>query len=491
MHFLLRAVVVLLMLATQARADPPHMLRDIIAPQDPSQFIARENALRHDINDNFLLGNAANPTFPWAKMRIGILAPPGAATDDVLFTLVTAAPVQTDLKAFYVLHQTNGVPLSGINGMYGGIFAALQDIRSTVSDIDEASPSYVGMFGTGRATAAGGEGGVDTTLAAPANPGDMTITVVDSTGFVDGKNLQIVTDLGTVSTNTVSGAPVGNVITLSTGVGSAAGAGNLVYRWKGSVKGLGAQSSVASGSTGMLMGSAEFSMTAEAGSQPYIKWILALTSNHNDAVSALGPYDTGLMFSRAGASVGTKTGIAFSPVGGHNLVNTGGTLIKAFLGAYTGGIDFSTSTFSGTAWSSPGFIVDGIGNNYISNAAPQQRLTNTGVSISAGGLWRKTVSNVGTVAWQVNTAVAGDFSSAITPLLLTPTGGVLASSPTAIATNSTDPFLYIPTMTGPPTGAPASAAAGRTAIVWDSTNKKFCAYNQPTTAWECSAAFSP
>jgi hypothetical protein len=95
------------------------------------------------------------------------------------------------------------------------------------------------------------------------------------------------------------------------------------------------------------------------------------------------------------------------------------------------------------------------------------------------------------MTWQINTAIAGDFATALSPLTLTATGGVLASRPTAIATNGTDPFLYIPTMAGTPSGVPTSAAAGRTAIVWDSTNKKLCAYNQPTTAWACSAAFTP
>lgn len=70
---------------------------------------------------------------------------------------------------------------------------------------------------------------------------------------------------------------------------------------------------------------------------------------------------------------------------------------------------------------------------------------------------------------------------------LTATGNSLLAGSTALATNATGSFPYIPTMAGAPTGVPASATAGQTAIVIDSTDHKICWFEQATSAWKCAA----
>lgn len=54
----------------------------------------------------------------------------------------------------------------------------------------------------------------------------------------------------------------------------------------------------------------------------------------------------------------------------------------------------------------------------------------------------------------------------------------------ALATDATDGFLYIPTCAGAPTGTP-TAATGRVALIYDTTNNKFYVYNG---AWKGGTA---
>jgi hypothetical protein len=63
-------------------------------------------------------------------------------------------------------------------------------------------------------------------------------------------------------------------------------------------------------------------------------------------------------------------------------------------------------------------------------------------------------------------------------------GGTLG---VALATTATDPFPFIPTMAGTPTGTPTFAAAGQAALIIDTTNHKLCWYEQVNSAWKCAA----
>lgn len=101
--------------------------------------------------------------------------------------------------------------------------------------------------------------------------------------------------------------------------------------------------------------------------------------------------------------------------------------------AFTDGIDISGGTYSGNAIKTPGFAVDGNG--------------------------------------QINSGA-----------------NTIIGSGSALATNATTGFLQIATMGGAPTGT--VGAAGKAAIVIDTTNKKLC-YSTGGGTWECSAAFTP
>lgn len=59
-----------LLLATQALAS--EKLPDLSGPQDPSQFVARENALRRAINGNFLLRDGSDPIVPDTRYNLGL-----------------------------------------------------------------------------------------------------------------------------------------------------------------------------------------------------------------------------------------------------------------------------------------------------------------------------------------------------------------------------------------------------------------------------------
>jgi hypothetical protein len=85
-----------------------------------------------------------------------------------------------------------------------------------------------------------------------------------------------------------------------------------------------------------------------------------------------------------------------------------------------------------------------------------------------------------------NGALIADNSDAAYPILLgrdngttvfsVQDGGSTVIGSAAVATGATGPFLYITSCAGTPTGTP-TGYTGRTAIVYDTTNNKFWAYN--------------
>lgn len=422
---------------------------------------------------NLNLGNALSPTSLVAALDWRSTAP---INDKALFT---------------IQHTTGTTPMTG-GHIYGGLINAQQLVRSTAAIGDPAS--YVGLFGTATGRAVGGEGGFATTLSGTTAGGGNTLTLTSTTGFVDGLRMQVVLDNGLVQPVDQVGAPVGSVITLAQNLNSIASSGAIVYVWHGAIKGLGAQGSLTTGSVGMLLGAAEFSMSAQTGSLPYIRNILGVTSNSDDDVQALGPYDSGFFLSRELGAIGYKTGIAFTPISGINLVSATGTLIKTFGGGYATGLDFSQSAFTNYSFKAPGITIDGTGLIRLDRTAGGQIVfNNTDLTPTTGGLWRFTGgSGAGSLASQVNTAVAGDFATVNTPMLLTLQGDVMAAGlPTAIPTNSTGKFLFVPTMTGKPSGTPTNAAAGHTAIVVNTTNHQLCWYEQATAAWYCVTGTTP
>lgn len=69
---------------------------------------------------------------------------------------------------------------------------------------------------------------------------------------------------------------------------------------------------------------------------------------------------------------------------------------------------------------------------------------------------------------------------------LTASGNSTLAGLSALATNATGPFPYFPTMAGTPTGVPAAATAGQTAIVINSSTHQICWYEFANSAWKCA-----
>lgn len=81
--------------------------------------------------------------------------------------------------------------------------------------------------------------------------------------------------------------------------------------------------------------------------------------------------------------------------------------------------------------------------------------------------------------------VVGFSTAGLQRLLIDAAGNVVVNAG-AIATNSTDGFLYIPTCAGTPTGTPTSHS-GRVAMVYDSTNNELYIYD---AGWVSTAVFA-
>ncbi len=73
---------------------------------------------------------------------------------------------------------------------------------------------------------------IKTTLSANAAATATSITVASATGIASGYNIGIVQDDGTYHWTTVSGVPVGNTVTLSSGMASLATSGNRVFSYQ-------------------------------------------------------------------------------------------------------------------------------------------------------------------------------------------------------------------------------------------------------------------
>lgn len=87
------------------------------------------------------------------------------------------------------------------------------------------SGTYFATMGSGHVTTSY----VNTTLSADSATNDTTIDVTTVTGISNTYYIGVELDNGDMHWTTVNGAPVGNVVTLTTGVASAASSGNNVY----------------------------------------------------------------------------------------------------------------------------------------------------------------------------------------------------------------------------------------------------------------------
>lgn len=70
-----------------------------------------------------------------------------------------------------------------------------------------------------------------TTLATAANAAATALTVTDDTNMANADVILVEQNDGTLKATTINGAPAANVVTLASGLASAAAAGNIVYSW--------------------------------------------------------------------------------------------------------------------------------------------------------------------------------------------------------------------------------------------------------------------
>lgn len=302
-------------------------------------------------------------------------------------------------------HNTNGTPTA--KGMFGAVIGVTQDIASS-----SVAPAieYMGAALVGSMSAS--EGGFDTTLAADAGPGDFTLTLTDASNIPLG----VVTVINVVADNGLVGAyaitdVVGNVVTIANTPLWQLSAGALAYGWRGVVKGANVDAATSGSVSGVFLDALEIAVHAQAGTRPYMKNALLLGAFSDDAVQAIGPYDSALAISVASGAAGFKAAISIDDRSGQFPLSAdgSGTVIKTFGGAALDGIDFSTTQFTGDAIATPGFAVSGAGSPTITHNYPTLTFANAEQSV-VGGRWR-IIQRDQKLYFQVNTSESGDFTT--------------------------------------------------------------------------------
>jgi hypothetical protein len=131
----------------------------------------------------------------------------------------------------------------------------------------------------------------------------------------------------------------------------------------GQLFGLNAWGRLKPGATGFTsVVGAEINWSANSGSSYYWNAGLLLVLSEDHAVHGTANIDAGMVITaQTGVGTGLDYGISFSS-GAQWPLSASGTLIFAGTGNTTNGIDFSTTTFSGSSLKMPGFLVSGTGH---------------------------------------------------------------------------------------------------------------------------------
>ena len=170
----------------------------------------------------------------------------------------------------------------------------------------------------------------------------------------------------------------------------------------------------------------ETDMEVDAGASVQNKFGINITTIGADAVHGTGR-EAALHIGAVTSTGGWTNGILFSNFsgGGLPIAATGSLLSTISIGTVANGIDLSAAAFTGTAFKSPGFAVDGTG-----------AVTAAGLAVGTG---------------------------------------------TAMGTSSTRNFLQLPYTNGTPTGTPAGLAGAP--CVWNDTSHSLDCYSPGSTTW--------
>ena len=322
------------------------------------------------------------------KLYVGPSANRSSAADATLTYLRSSATYSTTADPGF----TVGGAFSGTVTSGQAFYNSITINSDTVDPTTGSGPAGTNGFYVGHTLSAGAKG-----------------------GRVANKTLLNVTGAFTASASG-DGAfqtALGATAQASASAGGTAGAGNA----RGNLFGSNIISKLTSGAGIYWNGNVglEINVASETGTQAYYKHGLSVIQLSTDAVSGVGGMDSGLMFAtQTGGTVpGWDRGITFGHGAGWWPIKSTGTLIgtlTAFAGspayAAANGVDFSSVTFSTSAFKSTGFTVDGSGNTTVASAilgaGGPEIITGSGVPASTkpkGSLYLRTGGAVGSTLY--------------------------------------------------------------------------------------------
>lgn len=364
----------------------------------------------------------------------------------------------TTVNGVYIFQNRISTPVTG-NPV---TFTAISLL--TTPSLNAHGGNYVG--GAFSAVANSNDNGVFTTLAVAAIAGDTSTTVVNATGVKVGDFFNTVLDNGNQFPATVTGV-AGNVVS-HTGQAYPSGAaiGQGFLDAKGHFAPLISNGIATSLGTGLLaVEGAEFGTGMQTGSSAYVKCILCLNNNSNDAVH--GSYiDAALSFSTQSGGNATyfNTLISINKSSGLMPIGANSWIMQAQAGiGVKGYFDFSNLTCSGgSAILLRNFSVDCGGNAFINALYYDQGENDQSVERFVPTTGQTIVPNVndstvvldpaGTLAaltLQIGGCSVGvnghliriSTTQAITSFSLTTLVGTIVSPPTSLAANEGHTFV--------------------------------------------------
>lgn len=341
------------------------------------------------------------------------------------------------------------IEANGNSGSNTAVPGGLSVANTLTTPSGSADGAFYVALGT-LADAQTGDNGVHTTLtagqSATASPQTTpaTLAVTSIANFNSGDFVYVQLADGAWESTVVDGTPSGSSIVILPGLFSSVSNGGLIEDPKGNFTGgiIQAEADVKNSTPATELSAVLGAATAaymKAGTTTFIRRALSVETDAPSAGTVTG-WDEyiGLtaQTSLPGASVTTlpKYGIVCTDESGQFCLDSTGTIMKVggvLASSTTGlptsftvanGFDFSSLVFTGSviSWRAQGtgqlFSISGAGFAYFANGQytsqfPSLVFDDTHASVTTGGLQRLTGDGAGNYSYQINTAVAGDFSS--------------------------------------------------------------------------------